>query len=72
MKWIKQKISALQNRPYAERVKILKISVVIVFFLILLIWFLTLHLRNTPGSDGFSKFAPLLDNIRKFKDIKSN
>lgn len=56
-------IKDLQKKPYRERVKILRIVLVIVAILITVIWTLTIRFRNQPQGEPF-KFKEIWQNIR--------
>lgn len=73
MEWLRKKITDLRNKPYAVRVRILKIGVIIIGLILILLWFLTLSYRETPeSSKPFENFTSIFKNLQKLKDLKVN
>ena len=71
MSWLKDKLTALQNRPYESRLKILKVAVAAVAFVLLAIWAVTVKYRSRPeSSEQKSKFAPIIESLKNLKDAK--
>lgn len=70
MSWLAAKIKTLQEKPYEARVKILKRVIVLSVILIVGVWLLTLRLREGRTPAKPSPFSPLLNNIKKLKDLK--
>lgn len=71
MSWLRRKLTALQNRPYESRIKILKVTVAAVALILLVIWSVTVKYRSRPeNSEQKSKFAPIIENLKNLKDAK--
>lgn len=71
MPWLKDKLTALQNRPYESRLKILKTAVAIVVVILLIIWGVTLRYRSRPENpEQKSKFAPIIESLKNLKNAK--
>lgn len=72
MSWLKKQLTSLQNRPYNARLKILKVSVAVVVIVLLVLWVITIKYRSHPitESEQKSKFAPIIENLKKLKDAK--
>lgn len=61
-------IKKLQTKPEREKIKILRIAVVITVIMLLIIWILTLKFRAMEKGDT-SKFQRVWKNIQEFKSI---
>ncbi len=70
MSWWRKKLTEVQNKPYKTRLRILRFTIIATAILIILIWFLTLKFRQPTSSTQSSKFAPLLEGLKKLKDLK--
>lgn len=72
MTWLKNKLKNLQARPYAARLKILKIGVALVIIILFIIWAVTIRYRSRGGSpaEQNSKFAPIIESLKKLKEAR--
>ncbi len=59
-------LKKLQAKPFAQRLRILKIASVVTAVLILAIWGLTLKFRATEKGDT-SKLQEIWNNVRELK-----
>ncbi|OGE75722.1 MAG: hypothetical protein A3C85_04625 [Candidatus Doudnabacteria bacterium RIFCSPHIGHO2_02_FULL_48_21] len=59
----------LQNKPYPEKIRILKFAGIVAAIFIALVWALTLQFRSTGESSEKEKFAPLWENLQKLRNI---
>ncbi len=70
MSWFSRKISELQQKPYTIKIKILWGTVAGMAIVLLIIWLVTLRYRNLETANTTSKFAPILENLKKLKANK--
>jgi len=64
------KLKQVQNKSYAERMRILKIGVILAGIFILGIWYATLRFRGLETKTGEpSKFHELFENLKKLKGM---
>lgn len=61
-------IHDLQKKPYAVRVKILRIILVVVAIVVIIIWAVTIRFRNVPQNNT-SKFNKLWQSIKNIKEL---
>src|SRR3989344_5900132 len=59
----------LQNKPYPEKIRILKFAGIVAAIFIALVWALTLQFPSTGESSEKEKFAPLWENLQKLRNI---
>lgn len=69
MTWLQKKITALQNKPYSERLKILRRILIGIAVILLLVWLLTLRYRNLETGNQSSGIGTIWDTFKKLKDL---
>ncbi|MDP3741528.1 MAG: hypothetical protein Q8R08_04380 [bacterium] len=70
MAWFKDKLNELRNRPYGERVRILKIIIVVIIILMIGLWILSMNFRKKTSNSGQDIFSPVIQNIKNLKNPK--
>ncbi len=69
MNWLRKKLIALQNRPYEEKLKLLRRVAITAAILLLGFWILTLQFRKPPAASEPNKLAPVWENLKNLKNI---
>lgn len=67
--WWSRKIHELQQKPYAERLRLLWKLVILAAMVVILVWIIGLRLRKQTRPDQ-SQWTPLIENFNRIKAIK--
>jgi len=62
-------IRRLQDKPYEQKIRLLKLAAVVAIILIVIVWAVTLKFRTGDESQGNEKFAPLWENIKNLRNF---
>lgn len=71
MAWLGKKIIELQNKPYEQRLRILRRTVIIAAVLLIVFWIITLQFRSTPGNQhGSSALDSIFQTFGNLKNLR--
>jgi hypothetical protein len=68
MSWFSQKLHELQNKPYEEKLRILRRTVIVTAILLLGFWALSLRYRQIQSSGFGNVFSPLQEGFKQLKN----
>ena len=65
--WFQKKLRELREKPYQVRLKIMWSAVAVVIILLIGLWMITLHYRQSGTAELKSKIVPIWNNLKQVK-----